>query len=110
MTTKSKRSVEPIDVQVGQAWSLHYKKQNDQAVAEFARIVDVDPNHIDANYGLGMALAGIGSKAEAVAAFQKALALVEQKLSQAEDEDDRARYGMLMRMIGQQLAKIDTQK
>ncbi len=108
MTNKSKRSVEPIDVQVGQAWSYHYKKQNEQAVTEFTRIVETEPNHIDANYGLGMALAAVGKRSEAMQAFQKALALVQEKLTQSgDDEDDAARYGMLARMITQHLGNLN---
>jgi Flp pilus assembly protein TadD len=107
VTNKSKRTVEPIDAQVGQAWSFHYKKQNEQAVTEFLRIVETEPNHIDANYGLGMSLAAVGRKAEAAQAFQKALAMAEEKLGQVEEEEDHARYAMLSRMIAQQLSVLD---
>jgi Flp pilus assembly protein TadD len=108
VTNKSKRIVEPIDVQVGQAWSLHYKKQHEQAVNEFVRIVETDPNHIDANYGLGMALAASGRKEEAAQIFQKTMQLVEQKRAGlSDDDDDHSRYDMLSRMIGQQLGGLD---
>jgi tetratricopeptide (TPR) repeat protein len=48
------------------------------AVEDFRRALELDPNAVDAVYGQGMSLKASGKKEEAIAAFKKALALIDQ--------------------------------
>ena len=43
-----------LDVKIGVAWQAHYDGQHDAAVEQFAQIVAEVPDHIDANWGLGL--------------------------------------------------------
>ncbi len=93
-----------IDALVGQAWSQHYHGNNTEALQEFQKLVERWPDHIDANYGLSLALKTAGQKQEAAEAFKKTRTLVEEML--ATQEDDNSRYHMLKRMIDQHLASL----
>jgi Flp pilus assembly protein TadD len=102
------RNVDTMDVQVGNAWTFHFKKQNEQALSEFLRLTEQDPAHIDANYGLALVQAALGHKGEARAAFEKVKSLVAAKISQQAPEDEDPRYAMLSRMIDQQIERLGT--
>jgi Flp pilus assembly protein TadD len=93
-----------VDALVGQAWSEHYHGQNDNAVKQFRQIVEKYPDHIDANYGLGLVLKKLGQKEEAGKVFQKTKELVD--AAGITPQDDNARFQMLSRMVEQQLASL----
>ncbi len=93
-----------IDALVGQAWSQHYHGKNAEAIQEFQRLVERWPDHIDANYGLALALKTAGEKQQAAELFKKTRARVETALTAQSDEN--ARFVMLKRMIDQQLASM----
>lgn len=56
--------------------AYYARKQFDAAVEDFKQAIALDDNMVDAHYSLGMVLKAIGRKEEAVAAFQKVVALV----------------------------------
>lgn len=107
-------SSDTIDTMIGHAWRFEREGQADTAIAEFERILKIDANNIDANYGMGMAQKRAGKNAIASQHFQKALELVEQAADKRRttrganeamtNEDDR--YMMLSRMIKQRLSEL----
>lgn len=107
MTNKPRTSTDSLDAQVGQAWSYHYKKQNDLALIEFQKLVEQDPSHIDANYGLALTLAALGQKARAQESFKRTAELVSVKMNAQLADDEDSRYRMLNRMIEQQLETLN---
>jgi tetratricopeptide (TPR) repeat protein len=60
------------DQAVGEAWALHRNNQFEEAIATFQTILNSDPNHIDANYGIALALRSNGKNAEAIQHLQTA--------------------------------------
>lgn len=107
MTNKPRTSADSLDAQVGQAWSYHYKRQNDLALAEFQKLAEQDPAHIDANYGLALTLAALGQKERAAEIFKRTAELVTVKLDAQQPEDEDSRYRMLSRMIEQQIEALN---
>ncbi len=107
MTNKGTISANGLDAQVGQAWSYHYKGQNDVALTEFQKLVEQDASHIDANYGLALTLNALGQKDRAAETFKHTAELVSAKIGQQTAEDEDSRYRMLARMIEQQLEGLN---
>ncbi len=103
-TSNSKPSTADIDVLIGQAWSQHHHGQNEEAIQAFRQIVERWPEHIDAHYGLALSLGAAGQKQEAAEAFKKTRTFAEAAL--AVQDEDSARYLMLVRMIDQRLATL----
>jgi Tfp pilus assembly protein PilF len=83
---------------VSQAWRYQRDGQATNAIAEFERILKQDANHVDANYGMGLAQRAAGHPQEARQYFKRALELVE-----ASEVGDRSL--MLGRMLKQRLAE-----
>ncbi len=108
MTDKksSKSEFTEFQKRVGQAWSLHFKRQYDESIAEFRILVEEWPDDIDANYGLGLSLRWSGQAKEARDYFTKVAALVENAIS-AQAGADNSRPQMLRRMVEQQLESIN---
>lgn len=110
------------DAQVGAAWGQLRNGQYPDAIAGFERVLQTVPNHVDAHYGLGLALRESGREADAVESFQKALEIAQSMLEAIRNkagmggdpahnelgstEDDR--YMMLTRMVKQRLAEMGT--
>ncbi len=93
-----------VDALVGQAWSEHYRGQNDTALQMFRDVLQKWPDHIDANYGLALTLKTMGQKDQAVEGFRKTKQLVD--AAQQTQNDENSRYQMLARMIDQQLSSL----
>lgn len=105
---------------IAEAWKQHRTGNHAQAITLLKDIVAKNPDHVDAQYGLGLALRASGDKSAAIAAFQHTLKLARKALdavkfeSQVEGhhgannlgtyEDDR--YMMLSRMINQRLQEM----
>ena len=104
MTDMNKASSDEVDVLVGKAWSQHFHGQHDNAIAAFQEIVQRWPEHIDANYGLGLSLKAGGQKQEAGEAFRKTKALIDSAL--AGQTEVNSRYMMLSRMVEQRLSDL----
>jgi len=54
---------------------LHYLRRPDLALTEFQRAAALDSNNADAQYNMGIALAEMGMWADAIPAYQRAIAL-----------------------------------
>ena len=107
-----------IKAQIGEAWELHRKGQNDRAIAMFDSILRTANDSVDAHYGLGLAARAAGETERAVEHFQTAYRLIDENLTRIRAEhnvgegesilfmtaDDR--YMMLMRMTSQRLAEM----
>jgi tetratricopeptide (TPR) repeat protein len=114
-----------ITSQIGRAWGFLREGQPDMAIKEFEKILQNEPDNIDANYGMGLAQRGTGQHQAAIKHFQHGLEIVDQNDSAgriareaaANDfqterikpntaEDDR--FMMLTRMLKQRLAETNT--
>lgn len=115
---------ETIAAQIGSAWRYQREGQADTAIKEFEKILQQEPDNIDANYGMGLAQRTAGHQQAAIQYFQHALEIVDQNDSAgrvareaaANDfqterikpntaEDDRLM--MLTRMLKQRLAETN---
>ena len=65
----------PATQAFARATAHHRMGQLDQAIAEYARVIVLDPRHVDAYNNLGVALRVQGQFAAAVACYRRALAL-----------------------------------
>jgi cytochrome c-type biogenesis protein CcmH/NrfG len=103
-----------LDSQIGQAWRMERDGKSKEAIAAFNQVLAKNANHIDANYGMGMAQRRAGQFAEAATYFQKALEQVETASAARHPavsetrirntpEDDRLM--MLTRMLKQRIAE-----
>ena len=86
--------------QLGRAWALHIKGQNDDAIHEFNALLQTSANNMDALYGLGLAQRSSGKIQAAQDSFQKCASAINSALAEKPRED---RYQMLQRMIKQRI-------
>jgi tetratricopeptide (TPR) repeat protein len=116
-------SNENIAAQIGHAWRYEREGNPDSAIKEFEKILQQEPDNIDANYGMGLAQRTAGHQQAAIEYFQHALEIVDQRDSAGRNareaaandlegrikpntaEDDR--YMMLTRMLKQRLAETN---
>ncbi len=89
--------------ELGSAWALHRKGQNDEAIGEFNKLLQLSANNIDGMYGLGLAQRSAGSTEAARATFEKCIATIKTALAEHPGED---RYEMLSRMAKQRLDEV----
>lgn len=71
-------------------WHRHTNKEYGSAEADFRQALTLDAQSMDAQYGLAMALKGLGKNEQAVEAFQKSISLAE-----AAADENRIRADML---------------
>jgi tetratricopeptide (TPR) repeat protein len=93
-----------FDARVGKAMDQHIRRQYDQAIEIYKRLLEEWPDHLDANYGLALSYKASGRKDEAVDAFKKTRNFVEVELGKT--TGDPARFQMLLRMIDQHLGQL----
>jgi tetratricopeptide (TPR) repeat protein len=114
---------ETVAAQIGHAWRHQRNGEADKAIQEFERILQQNPDNIDALYGMGLAQRTAGHSEQAAKCFQQALELIEagdltgRKLREdtANDVNDRIkpnspeedRYMMLSRMLKQRLTELN---
>jgi tetratricopeptide (TPR) repeat protein len=94
-----------FDAKISAAWKAHYNGQHEQAIEQFKKLVDQTPDHIDANWGLGLAYRKAGEKASALQIFQKVRDLVTQELETHPENHER--LIMLKRMVSQQIEQMN---
>lgn len=70
----------------------------------FQTAVETWPEHIDANFGLGLALKTLGRSQEAIDAFRKVIGLAEAEMSKP--IDDSSRFQMVRRMAQQHIKSL----
>ncbi len=90
----------------GRPGSHHYNKQNEVALAEFRKLAEANPSHIDVNFGYALSLKTSGESGAATDIFHKTLTLVESRIGAQTDDDEDSRYRMLKRMIEQHIGQI----
>lgn len=109
------------DEKIGEAWRLHREGKNSAAVRIFEEILNRTPDHIDANYGLGLAMRGEGNAEGAMKHFKRAQELSNNALNAVKtassvdghvggndlDTYDDDRYMMLVRMTGQRITELE---
>lgn len=110
-----------IGQQVGAAWAAHREGDNTTAEQAFEKAIKMQPDSVDAHYGLGLVLRAQGRNDQAIDEFQTALRLAKEALeavrtigeakgniSTTNDigSTDDDRYMMLSRMITQRLSEM----
>lgn len=112
-------------IQIGRAWGYLREGQPDTAVKEFEKILQQEPDNIDANYGMGLATRATGNYPAAIKYFEHGLKIVDkndsagriareaaandfqtERIKPNTAEDDR--YMMLTRMLKQRLDETNT--
>lgn len=93
-----------LKTKINEAWKAHYAGQHDAAIERFKQVVSAAPEHIDANWGLGLAYRARGDRENALKVFQIVKTLVTTKIN--EETDQRERYFMLNRMVTQQIEQM----
>jgi tetratricopeptide (TPR) repeat protein len=94
-----------FDSKISMAWKAHYNGQHEQAISEFKALVNLAPDDVDANWGLGLSYRKAGDKANALQVFQKVRDLLVQQMDA--QSDDFERFFMLKRMVTQQIEQIN---
>src|SRR4051812_5888141 len=89
--------------QLGSAWALHRKGQNDDAIREFNELLQLSANNMDALYGLGLSQRSSGKIEAAQESFENCLSAINAALLEHPRED---RYQMLNRMANQRLDEV----
>ena len=89
--------------QLGRAWALHRKGQNDDAIREFNGLLQTSANNMDALYGLGLAQRSSGKIEAAQDSFAKCATAIDSALQEHPHED---RYQMLERMAKQRIDEL----
>ncbi len=62
---------------IRRGYALYQSSKYDEAVEDFTKAFDLDQTAVDAVYGMGMSLKAAGKKDEAVAAFKRAIAMID---------------------------------
>ena len=93
--------------QLGKAWALHRKGENDGAITEFNNLLQLSANNIDALYGLGLSQRSSGKLEAAQASFERCLAQID-ALSKDQPREDR--WLMLQRMTHQRIDELNESK
>lgn len=93
--------------QLGSAWALHRKGQNEAAIHEFSGLLQTSANNIDALYGLGLSQRSSGQLEAAQTTFERCLTQVNEALAAHPGED---RYEMLQKMTRQRIDELKNGK
>lgn len=93
-----------VGVKLGEAWQAHYDGQQEVAIERFQAIVAEAPDHIDANWGLGLSYRKVGDAENALLVFRKVQELVESALEA--NTGNYERFFMLKRMVSQQIDQM----
>jgi tetratricopeptide (TPR) repeat protein len=104
MTDKSKSNMTEFDKRVGQAWSLHIRRQYDGAIAQYQILLDEWGDHVMANFGIALSLKASGQKAKALEAFNKTKEYVANE--RIKNVDENSRLQMLERIVTQHIEDL----
>lgn len=110
--TSQKPELPPVEQQpktaqdfLQRAWNAHVHQDYVNAVGDFRKAMNIEPQSAEACYGLGLSLKMMGKPGDALAAYQKTIQL----LDQGSLKDNPARAAMLRRLAqahATQLASI----
>jgi tetratricopeptide (TPR) repeat protein len=81
---------------LSQAWIAHVKGDHAMAEIEFNKVLEADPNSVDALYGYGLTQKLLGNNETAIVYFQKALDILTK-----EDIDKKIGRGPMLRSMTQ---------
>jgi len=107
-----------VSERISQAWQQHRLGRSEAAITEFEKIVQQNPNDIDAHYGLGLSQKAVGQTEAAQQTFETTLELIDESKKTYEATRDPAqeyenvrtpeddRFQMLTRMVQQRLAEL----
>jgi tetratricopeptide (TPR) repeat protein len=87
---------------IARAWHLHREGRQNDAIKGFEAVLKAVPDHIDANYGLGLAQRAGGAKESALESFKSAARLVSREM----ETNPVSRYQMLQRMVQQRINEL----
>jgi len=90
---------------IARAWHLHREGRQNDAIKGFEAVLKAVPDHIDANYGLGLAQRGAGAKESALETFQRTARLVSREM----ENNPVSRFQMLTRMVQQRINELTAQ-
>jgi tetratricopeptide (TPR) repeat protein len=94
------------DKMIAEAWKSHRQGFHDKATEEFKQILQQNPDHADALYGLGLAQKAAGNNQAAIEAFTQ----LEEKIANLSREEKETghpgQYFMLANMVQQQLRSL----
>jgi hypothetical protein len=93
-------------VEIGNAWALHRKGQNEDAIRAFKGILETSGSNtvkVDVLYGLGLAQRAAGHTEAAMSSLQQAMMEVNGARETFPRED---RHLMLQRMVKQRIDEI----
>jgi tetratricopeptide (TPR) repeat protein len=82
-------------------WGYYGKEQYPEALKSLQEALALDPNLLEARYALALVYRAMNSKAEAIAEFEKVLALADQV-------DNTIRRHMLKRLVRGHISQINT--
>lgn len=89
------------DAQTGLGWGYYGQRQYAEAARAFEAALGIDPNHLEARYGLALTYKASGARTNAVAEFERVAAV-------AEKIEDTVRQHMLVRQIKGHINLINT--
>lgn len=104
ITPETAMNLKDIDARIGEAWKAHFKGQYQAAIDQFKQILAEAPDHIDANWGLGLSCRKAGDRQSALQAFERVKELVTKELDAQPEEYER--FFMLKRMVTQQIEQM----
>ncbi len=94
-----------LEVKMGSAWQAHYDGNHASAIEQFNQIIAQMPDHIDANWGLGLSYRKVGDTQNALQVFKKIRDLITAELES--EPEERERFVMLDRMVKQQIEQMN---
>lgn len=99
-------SENPYHEQIGEAWKAHRNGFQDNAIDQFRKVIDQDPNNIDALYGLALAEKAAGHTDTARDVLSHLEGLLKD-LTESETQNSRPeRHFMLYNMVQRILAQL----
>jgi tetratricopeptide (TPR) repeat protein len=100
-------SENPISQKITEAWKLHRTGFHEQAIDQFRNALNMEPDNIDALYGLGLAQKAAGLLEAARDSFEQVIHYAEQLQVATENQENRdERYFMVANMARQYLSRL----
>lgn len=93
-----------FDSVAAEAWKAHREGRHDVAIQDFRAILEQDPTHMDALYGLGLAQKAVDDKLGAKVSFGKLRDLLQKIIDEGESTDGNR---MQLNMVNQRLKNLE---
>jgi tetratricopeptide (TPR) repeat protein len=95
-----------IDQLIAEAWKSHRQGFHDKATEEFKKILQLNPDHTDALYGLGLSQKAAGNDQAAIATFTQLQERIANLSREEKETGHPGHYFMLANMVNQQLRSL----